>query len=394
MSKGGPDGGDGGAGGNIFIIGDPSLNTLLHLRYHSTWMGRRGAHGGGKLKRGANGTDVTIPVAIGTLVWRLGDDGDRDMVADVTSTERVLVARGGVGGSGNAHFVSAIQREPVLAETGESGERGELLLELKLLADVGLIGQPNAGKSTLLSCCSMARPEIAAYPFTTTDPVLGVVELKYNSFVMMEVPGLVEGAHKGVGLGHEFLRHAERARVLVHLLDGVSEDVVGDWRRINGELESFSPSLARKPQVVAVNKLDIPEVRERMPGVRRDLGTTGTPAFFVSAATGEGVDGLLSKVLEELDTLSTSEPSKSRERPATGKPRPEQPFRVRRENEVYVVDAPRVERLMPLADLRDYRAVVQLWKELQRLGVVRALEEQGVQPGDTVRLGGVELEWS
>jgi len=417
VPKGGPDGGDGGAGGSVFIVGDPSLNTLLHLKYHSTWRGMRGVHGSGNKKRGANGEHVTIPVPIGTVVWRLAARGDpesspRQMIADITDTEPVLMARGGRGGAGNARFVSSVQQEPVLAEKGEEGEGATLLLELKLLADVGIIGQPNAGKSTLLSRCSAAKPKIAPYPFTTTDPVLGVVSLRNSTFVMMEVPGLIEGAHRGAGLGHEFLRHTERARLLLHLLDGLSEDPLGDWQRINHELVSFDPSLGQKPQIIVVNKLDITEVRERMPAIRSQFGSQSVPVFFVSAATGEGVDALLGKVLEALESLPTPAPQpllpspigrgaggegspQRREGPQgrLGAPREDRAFRVVKENGVYVVYAPRVERLLPLADLKDWRAVVQIWRELERLGVAKALEEQGVQPGDTVRLANVELEW-
>ena len=393
VPRGGPDGGDGGSGGNVFIVGDPSLNTLLHLKYHTTWRASRGVHGGSKKKRGANGEDVKIPVPIGTVVWKLTDGDGKELVVDITGTEPVLVARCGSGGAGNSRFVSAVHQEPVLAEKGENGEASTLLLELKLLADVGLIGQPNAGKSTLLSQCSAARPRIAPYPFTTTDPVLGVVATRDKSFVMMEVPGLIEGAHRGAGLGHEFLRHAERARLLIHILDGLSDDPLGDWRLINRELLSFDISLGTKPQFIVVNKLDIPEVRERVPTLKAKLESQGVPMFLLSAATGEGVDALLSKTLEVLDSLPKEDLKVSQSRLPTSSPEKDEPFKVTRENGVYVVYAPRVERLVPLANLRDWRAMVQLWRELERLGVVKALEEIGVEPTDTVRLGDVELEW-
>ena len=391
VPKGGPDGGDGGNGGNVYLWGDASLNTLLHLKYHSTWRAKRGTHGGGKKKRGADGEDTRIPVPIGTVLWRLSNGG-KEFAADLTSSESVLAARGGTGGFGNTRFVSSVHKEPVLAQKGEEGEEVILLLELKLLADIGLIGKPNAGKSTLLSACSAARPKIAPYPFTTIDPALGVVMTRNRSFVMMEVPGLVEGAHRGVGLGHEFLRHVERSRLLLHILDGLSEDPLDDWLRVNKELTSFNESLGNKPQIIVVNKVDITEVRERLPAVRSGLEAQGVPVFTIAAATGEGVDALLGKALEMVENLPSEDPKIERREPTLA-PRWEKPFKITRQNGTYVVHAPKVERLVPMANLKDWRAMVQIWRELQRLGVVRALEEEGVQPGDSVRLGDVELEW-
>ncbi len=391
--RGGPDGGEGGSGGAIRIVGDPSLNTLLHLKYHSIWKAKRGGHGHGKKQTGANSDGIDIPVPLGTVVWKLNGDESQEFVADIVDTEPFLVARGGSGGAGNIRFVSSTQQEPVLAEKGLEGEKAVLLLELKLLADVGLVGVPNGGKSTMLSRCSAAKPKIAPYPFTTTDPVLGVVPSRDRSFVMMEVPGLIEGAHEGAGLGHEFLRHAERSRLFLHIIDGMAEDPVADCEQINHELVSFDPTLGEKPQFIVVNKVDIPEVRERVPALKRELAARGLPMFFVSAVTGEGVDEMLGKVLEALDTMPKEDLKPGPE------PRPmvasvgEEPFRVILEKGVYTVYAPRVERLVPLADLRDWKVMIQIWKELQRLGVVKVLEEKGVKPGDTVRLGGVELEW-
>lgn len=395
IPKGGPDGGDGGTGGNIQIVGDPSLNTLLHLRYHSTWVGKRGVHGGSNKRRGADAEDIFIAVPLGTVVWKIVDGEQEEFFADISSTLPVLIARGGAGGNGNVRFVSSVQQEPMLAEKGERGEDASLQLELKLLADVGLIGQPNAGKSTLLSCCSAAKPKIAAYPFTTTSPQLGVVETRGSSFVMMEVPGLIEGAHTGAGLGHEFLRHAERARLLLHILDGTVEDPVAEWRRINLELENFNALLAKKPQIIVVNKLDIPEVKDRASTSKKELEALGAPVHFISAATGEGVDALLGKTLEMLKTVPKDalmfpqEPAG----PTVGTQVAEAPFKISKQRDTYVVEAPRVERLLYQADLRDWRVMVQIWKELDRLGVVKALEEWGVQTGDTVRVGTVELEW-
>ena len=392
MPKGGPDGGDGGGGGRVFVIGDQSLNTLLHLKYHTTWRAGRGVHGGGNNKRGANAADVMIPVPIGTVVWRLMN-GQKEFVADITGPERVLVAHGGSGGAGNSRFVSATLQDPVLAERGEDGGDDVLLLELKLLADVGIIGRPNAGKSTLLSHCSAANPKIDSYPFTTTEPVLGVVASRHESFVMMEVPGLIEGAHTGAGLGHEFLRHAERARVLLYLLDGLSEDLIRDWTSINSELASFSPSLVGKRQVIVVNKVDLAEVRNRVPTLTGNFGSEVGPVSFVSAATGEGMDALLGRLLEEIHRLPRQDPDVVNRRLPSPPPTPAA-FSITANDGIYTVTASRLERLIALANLEDSRVMVQLWGEMEHMGIAKALERGGISPGDTVRVGDVELEWS
>ena len=375
------------------VVGDASLNTLLHLKYHSTWRAKRGTHGGGRKRRGADAEGVEIRVPIGTVVWRVTGSDTRELVVDVSSTEPVMVARGGSGGAGNFRFVSATDREPMLAERGEGGEEAILLMELKLLADVGLIGQPNCGKSTLIARCSAAKPKIAPYPFTTKDPVLGVVAAGDQSFVMMEVPGLIEGAHLGVGLGLEFLRHAERARFLLHILDGLSDDLLGDFRRINDELMSYNVSLGTKPQIIVVNKIDIPEARKRADDLKSALASGDTLVFCISAATGEGVDRLLARTMTMVQELPAGNPELAPELLAAIAPESEEPFSITRENGVYTIHAPKVERLVPLADLKDRRAMLQIWKQLQRLGVIKKLEEMGVEPGNTVRLGGRELEW-
>ena len=374
-------------------MGDSSLNTLLHLKFHSTWRAGRGGHGGGQNKSGRNGEDITIPVPLGTVVWRTTDGKEKEFVVDIIDEEPVNVCRGGAGGYGNARFTSSVQQEPRLAQKGEGGEAAVLGLELKLLADVGIVGKPNAGKSTLLASCSGAHPKIAPYPFTTKDPVLGVTTIADRSFVIMEVPGLIEGAHKGTGLGHEFLRHAERARLLIHIIDGQSADPVDDLRLINQELASFNTTLAAKVQIVVLNKIDIPEVREQISSIERKLESEGSPLVSISAATGEGVQNLIAKTLAAIDKLPKEEVKLyPTPKPLMNKIHNE-PYRLTREGGVYVVYAPQVERLLPLANLDDWRVMVQVWKELERVGVVKALQEKGVEPGDTVRVGGVDLEW-
>ncbi|MDE2940164.1 MAG: GTPase ObgE [Chloroflexota bacterium] len=410
--RGGPNGGDGGNGGNAYIVGDSSINTLLHLKFNSTMYVDRGGHGKGKGQRGGNGEDTVIKVPMGTVVCRMHRGGEKEFLTDITDDTPRLVAQGGAGGWGNAHYVSPTNQEPMLSQRGERGEYVVLFLELKLLADVGLLARPNAGKSTLISRCSAAKPRIADYPFTTVEPVLGVVTTRGQDFVMMEVPGLLEGAHEGVGLGDQFLRHAERARLYVHVLDGLSEDPVADFHMINRELQEFNPALAHKPQVIAVNKIDVTEVRERraeLAGALKNAAAESpvlsngadTPVFFISAVSGEGVDPMLGQVIEMIERASEQEAAMLVEE----EPAPEAPTRPSRRRQaaepisfykdrgVYVVKSEQLERLSALADTRDYRVLLQLWREMTRLGIARKLEDAGIEPGDTIRIGRAEMEW-
>jgi len=420
---GGPNGGDGGDGGNAYIVGDPSLNTLLHLKFNSTIYVERGKHGKGKEMRGGNGEDDLIKVPFGTLVRRRNPDGTTELIADITDETPCLIAQGGRGGWGNTRFATSTNQEPLLSQKGELGERIVLLLELKLLADVGLLAKPNAGKSTLISHCSAAQPRIASYPFTTVEPVLGVVGSRDKSFVMMEIPGLIEGAHEGVGLGDQFLRHAERARIYIHILDGLSEDPIGDYHMVNEELRQFNPALAEKPQVVVVNKVDVTEVRARQgeleqevlvavksgkpanePGSIRTasqtafLDTKPSPIFFISAATGEGIDALLGHVIELLDkTIAEGSKVAAEAEPAAlefrRSRRTTRPSTFHKDNGVYVIESDQLERLTAMADTRDYQVVLQIWREMTRLGLARRLEEAGIEAGDTIRIGRAEMEW-
>ena len=288
----------------------------------------------------------------------------------------------------------------MLAQRGEKGERAVLFLELKLLADVGLLAKPNAGKSTLISMCSAAKAKVADYPFTTVEPVLGVVNVGQNDFVMMEVPGLLEGAHDGIGLGHEFLRHAERARLYVHMLDGLSEDPVDDYQMINKELEQFNPEMANKPQLVVVNKLDVTEVRETQnelnERLRLAIGDKSSSVHFISAATGEGVDALIGQIYHrlsempkfEMDDQPIPEPIRHRPQRSFG------PDTVQRDRYgVYVVKSEMMERLTAMADTRDQRVLLQLWREMRKSGLAEKLIDAGIEAGDTIRFGKVELAW-
>jgi len=398
--KGGPNGGDGGDGGSAYLFGDSSINTLLHIKFNSTIYVVHGGHGKGKNRRGANGDDKQISVPMGTVVYRMNEEGQREYLDDITSETPRLVAVGGRGGWGNTRFATPTNQEPVLAQRGEKGEKVVLFLELKLLADVGLLAKPNAGKSTLISMCSAAKAKVADYPFTTVEPVLGVVNLGNNDFVMMEVPGLLEGAHDGIGLGHEFLRHAERARLYVHMLDGLSEDPVEDYRMINQELEQFNPEMAAKPQLVVVNKLDVTEVREYQEVLTEQLldaiGDKGSSVHFISAATGEGVDMLLGNIIgalaklpkEEIDASLLPEPMHSRPQMSAGR---EAVWRA--SNGVFVIESEMMERLTAMADTRDQRVLLQLWREMRKTGLADRLIDAGIEAGDTIRFGKVELTW-
>ena len=382
------------------MFGDSSINTLLHIKFNSTIYVVHGGHGKGKNRRGANGDDRQISVPMGTVVYRMNEEGEKEYLDDITSETPRLVAVGGRGGWGNTRFATPTNQEPVLAQRGEKGEKVVLYLELKLLADVGLLAKPNAGKSTLISMCSAAKAKVADYPFTTVEPVLGVVKMGNNDFVMMEVPGLLEGAHDGIGLGHEFLRHAERARLYVHMLDGLSEDPVEDYRMINQELEQFNPEMAAKPQLVVVNKLDVTEVREYQEVLTEQLldaiGDKGSSVHFISAATGEGVDTLLGNIIgalaelpkEEIDASLLPEPMHSRPQRSAGR---EAVWRA--SNGVFVVESEMMERLTAMADTRDQRVLLQLWREMRKTSLADRLIDAGIEAGDTIRFGKVELTW-
>jgi GTP-binding protein len=310
VPRGGPDGGDGGSGGSVYITAIPTKNTLVDFRYHPDFKARRGQHGQGSNRTGQTANDLEITVPVGTLVFEKGGEDTR-LLADLAEEgQRVLVARGGRGGRGNARFVSSTNRAPRRTEPGEDGEQKVLRLELKLLADAGLIGFPNAGKSTLISRISAARPKIANYPFTTLTPNLGVVALSDDrSFVVADVPGLIKGAHEGHGLGHQFLRHIERTKVLVHLVDVSSasgRDPVEDFDTIRDELERFDPRVTAKPQIVAANKIDALDDPSRLERLQRHVRKTRLPFFQISAVTGDGVGDLLEALWRDIAAARAS----------------------------------------------------------------------------------------
>nr|WP_290667984.1 GTPase ObgE [Ardenticatena sp.] len=394
VPKGGPAGGSGGRGGHVYLRVDPQKSTLRSLHQQTHYRAGRGQHGSGNNKTGASGEDIYIDVPPGTVV-RDAETGE--VLGDLTEPgQTLLVARGGRGGRGNAAFKSSTNQAPRIAEKGEPGEARWLILELKLLADVGLVGKPNAGKSTLLSVISRARPKIADYPFTTLEPNLGVVDLgdEYEPFVVADIPGLIEGAHEGRGLGDQFLRHIERTRLLVHLLDGLSPDPLADFDAIDAELAAYDERLAERPQIVVLTKMDIPDVRERWPLIREEIEARGYPVRAISAATGEGVRDLLYLVAEQLETLPSPAPTEAPVKVYRPLEEDETRFHIwRDEDGTWVVEGRELERIVHMTNFDLYEAVARFQRQLQARGVHEALEAAGIQPGDTVRIGEVEFEW-
>jgi len=393
VPKGGPDGGDGGSGGSVIVMADPSGSTLMDVGRRHQWRAGDGQRGQGSNKHGRRGESLVIRVPCGTQVRRRDAQGNEALLADLSAAgESVVVARGGLGGRGNTRFATSTNQAPRIAQRGGRGEETHLALDLKLLSDVAIIGMPNAGKSTLLSLISAAHPRIAAYPFTTLEPVLGVVEMGYRTFVVAEVPGLIEGAHAGAGLGQEFLRHAERARTFIHLLDGGRPDPLRDLDVINGELRQFQSELAEKPQVVAVNKIDVPEVHARQEEIEQALAQRGIVADFISAAAGAGVGSLLEHVAAELDRLAPE--SAPLAEPPVISPRPlNQRFEVAVANGVCTVRGQRVEAFAEMMPLEQEEGRQEFWRRLGRWGVVKAIKRAGAKPGERVRIGQVEVEW-
>jgi GTP-binding protein len=388
---GGPNGGNGGRGGHVTIVAVDHLNTLYNLHRQVHYRADRGVHGGGADKTGANGADLRLEVPVGTLVRNAESE---ELLADLAEPgQSIIVARGGRGGRGNAAFQTGRNKAPHFAEKGEPGEEQWLTLELKLVADVGIVGVPNAGKSTLLSVISAAKPKIGAYPFTTLAPTLGVVDLGDEPFVVADIPGLLEGAHEGVGLGIEFLRHVERTRVLIHLLRGDSPDPLGDFEAINQELVLFNPDLAEKPQIVALNKSDLPEAQAAWPAIEAAMAKRGLPAFLISAAANQAIEPMLYAVKQALDALPRHSAPQDELREITPPP-DEKAFSVYKvaDNKFYV-EGIAIERAAAMTNWDYYEAGARFQRILKALGITEVLREQGVQDGDVVRIGDTELVW-
>lgn len=388
---GGPNGGNGGAGGGVYLRVNPHLNSLVALVRQRHYRAGGGGHGQGKSRQGPNGDDLYIDVPSGTVA-RDADSGE--LLGDLTAVgQTLLVARGGRGGRGNEAFKGPTRQTPRFAERGEPGHARRVVLELRLIADAGIVGKPNAGKSTLLSVVSAARPKIADYPFTTLSPTLGVVEVDGDTFVLADIPGLIEGAHEGAGLGIQFLRHVARTRLLVHLVDGANPDPVGDYRAIHRELELYSPELAAKPQIVALNKMDLTGAADKLSALRRAIGPEVGRVYGISAVTGEGLQDLMRAVAERLAALPrVASPEevyvfRPHERERTG-------VTITQEAPgVYRLAGEEIERLARMTDWSSYESAERFERILTARGIAAKLEEAGVELGDTVLIGDIELEW-
>jgi GTP-binding protein len=386
---GGPNGGNGGGGGNVYVVANRHLNTLILFQRQQHFRAESGGKGDRKDMKGKRGADLLIDVPPGTVVR---DAQTGELLADLLQDEqKVLVAKGGRGGRGNAFFASPTNQAPRIAEKGEPGQVRSLKLELKLIADVGIIGVPNAGKSTLLAAVSAARPKIADYPFTTLTPNLGVATVDGESLVLADIPGLIDGAHAGAGLGTAFLRHIERTRVCIHLLDGASADPLRDFATINNELELFSPKLAAKPQVVALNKMDLPQAAELWPAVQSAMRERHLPAYAISAATGQGTTELLRAVRQVLQV--TPKESMAAAEVEVFRPNDEEAFEIVKDGGSFRVRGKRIERVAAMTDWANDEAVARFQRIIKAMGIQAALQEAGVQPGDTVLIGDDELEW-
>ena len=391
VPRGGPDGGDGGRGGDVILEVRPTLNTLYSFRHTTRYFANDGKAGAKQKMSGRGAEDMIVHVPPGTIVF---DVANGQILGDLTEPgQQLTVCKGGRGGRGNVHFKSSTNQAPRAAEKGEPGEEKRLRLELKLIADIGIVGIPNAGKSTLLTALTNATPKIAAYPFTTLEPNLGVAVVDEDtSIVLADIPGLIEGASLGIGLGHEFLRHIQRTRVLIHLLDGLSEDPLADYNQINAELSVFDPALGKKPQVVAVNKMDQPEVLERWPGIKKQLKKLGVDAIGVSALARTDVRELLLGAVKKL--AEAPEPEAIVSLPVYRQPEDPRDFQVIRDPDgSWRVVGAGIERAAAMTYWEHDGAVRRFQKIMESLGVDDVLLKAGAQEGDTVHIGEYELEY-
>ena len=395
VAAGGPDGGDGGKGGNVYFVVDPDSNTLVDFRFKKKFKAQNGENGSGSNCYGKSGESIYIKVPRGTIIK---DAQTGQVVADLSEIgQQELVLPGGRGGKGNSHFATATRQAPHFAQGGEKGIEKELILELKLLADVGLLGFPSVGKSTLLSVASSAKPKIAAYHFTTLEPNLGVVKTKHgDSFVMADIPGIIEGASEGVGLGIQFLRHVERTRLLLHIIDvsGMEgRNPVEDFYAINAELKKYSEKLAARKQIIVANKIDSMQDESLYKKLEELAKKEGLEIYKISAATKQGVDELMDVVAKELKELPKEELIDYEDRKVYTLEEEKEGFEIKREKDMWVVDGPSVQRLMSRVNLEDNESMYYFQKNLDALGVNAALKKAGVKEGDTVRVVDWDLEW-
>ena len=391
VPRGGPDGGDGGRGGDVIFQVKPTLNTLQSFRYKRKFVAADGENGGSSNMTGRSAKNLIIDVPPGTIIY---DDLTGELLGDlVEAGEELRVCKGGRGGLGNQHFATARNQAPRTAEKGEPAEERNLRLELKLLADVGIVGVPNAGKSSFLAAVTNATPKIADYPFTTIEPNLGVANLdEETSLILADIPGLIEGAHEGVGLGYAFLKHIQRTRVLIHVLDGMAEDALADFSQINSELALFDPALGKKPQIVAFNKVDLPDVKEKWTNLKKALSKKGFPVYAISTATHENLKEVLWKAHEllqiapEVEVVETKIPLyKPQEDPRD--------FKITREGDGWRVSGTAIERAADMTYWEHDGSVRRFHHLMVTLGVDEALRREGIENGDTVYIKDYELEW-
>lgn len=392
VDKGGPAGGDGGKGGSVYLIADEGLSTLLDFTYRSIFKADNGENGFKKSMHGKSAKDLYLKVPVGTIVKDLKTDS---IIADLTHNKQtVLVAKGGRGGRGNTHFCTPQNRAPQYCEPGEPGIERNLQLELKLIADVGLLGLPNAGKSTFISRMSSAKPKIADYPFTTIIPNLGVVRKSTgDGYVIADIPGLIEGASEGVGLGHDFLRHVERCRFLLHIVDGTEEDPINNYKIINKELEKYSEKLAKLFQIVAINKIDLIEP-ERLEELKQAFQKLGVEVFCISAVTGENLDSLKHELENKVNTIEKPTTDVIVEEDLEATNNDDGWWEVHKVNKnTYVVDGGRIIRISQVTDSRSTEQVIRFQNIMISMGIMDELKHQGVQNGDTIVVGKLELEY-
>ena len=393
VAAGGPDGGDGGKGGDIYFFVDPDQNTLIDFRYNKKFKAEDGKNGSGGNCYGKSGEDLYIGVPRGTVVK---DALTGKIIADLSKEEqKELILQGGRGGKGNTHFATATRQAPNFSQDGEKGEEKEVILELKLLADVGLLGFPNVGKSTILSMVTSAKPKIADYEFTTLQPNLGVVKTEYgDSFVIADIPGIIEGASEGVGLGLQFLRHIERTRLLLHVIDvsGIREPLK-DYYTINEELKKYSEKLSKRKQIIVANKIDVMQDETGYNELEKMAKENNIEIYKISAATGQGLKELLNRVSEVLKELPKEDIEEVEERKIYTLEDKKQEFDVRIEDGVYVVDGPAIERLLARVNMEDNESLYYFQKSIKNLGVEDRLKEMGIKEGDTVKFIIWEFEW-
>ncbi|NWL88932.1 GTPase ObgE [Paenibacillus sp. 79R4] len=402
VPEGGPAGGDGGKGADVIFRVDEGLRTLMDFRYQRHFKAPRGEKGRNKSQNGANAENMIVRIPPGTVVI---DDDTQEVIADLTRHgQQVVVARGGRGGRGNIRFATPNNPAPELAEHGEEGQERWVVLELKVMADIGLVGFPSVGKSTLLSVVSAAKPKIGAYHFTTITPNLGVVDVgDGRSFVMADLPGLIEGAHEGVGLGHEFLRHIERTRLIIHMIDmagSEGRDPFDDWQKINAELDQYNAELAKRPQIIVANKMDIPEAADNLKEFRKRIGEINPELEILemSSLTRQGVQEVLYKAADLLDQIP-EEPAVEAVAEQTERKiykldkKEDNSFTIRRENEMFVVESETIERMMKRMQLNTHEAILKLARTLRHMGVDEELRKRGAEDGTIVRIGDFEFEF-